>query len=99
MCMKERNRVIEPLSRRKGRQQAQQSESCLAWWAFLPPILPHVSLSPLMVGPCVESEGRGMEYLGWREKLFQKCPVTPTEEGALFGFSDDAGAAFPLPVI
>lgn len=39
--------------------------------------------------------------MGRREKLFQKCPVTPAEEGvtALFMLSGDAGgAAFPLPV-
>lgn len=58
-----------------------------------PPLYP----SPLILGPCVESEGVGR--LGRREKLFQKCPVTPAEDAALFGLRDDAGgAAFPLPV-
>lgn len=54
--------------------------------------------SSLILGPSVEGWGWG-GHLGRREKLFQKCPVTPAEEGALFSLSDDAGgAAFLLPV-
>lgn len=38
-------------------------------------------------------------HIGRRGKLFQKCPVTAAEEGALFSLSDDAGgASFPPPV-
>lgn len=50
---------------------------------------------PLILGPSVESEG-GVGHSERREKLFQKCPVPPAEDGALFSLSSDAGrAAFP----
>lgn len=40
---------------------------------------------------------RGVGHLERREKLFQKCPVPPAEDGALFSLSSDAGgAAFPM---
>lgn len=71
----------------------------LARCFFLPPPTSPPSISlPLSWAPLWSQRGAGR--LGRREKLFQKCPVTPAEEGALFSLSDDAGeAAFLLPVI
>lgn len=63
----------------------------LARCLFLPPapLPPLFFTSALILGPLVELEGVG--HLGRREKLFQKCPVAPAEEGALFSLLDDAG--------
>lgn len=40
----------------------------------------------------MKSNGRGgVGHLERRDKLFQKCPVTPAKVGALFSLGDDDG--------
>lgn len=57
---------------------------------------PPLYSSPLILGPSLESRG-GLGI--WEEgETIPEMSVTPAEEGALFGLSDDTGAAaFPLP--
>lgn len=69
-----------------GEEEARESFTSPA----LPPFTPALGLS-------AESEGRGGRLSERREKLFQKCPVTPCKVLCLDWRTMPTGAAFPDP--